>query len=120
MEKLGISLEDATKVMTVSAAFRKAQADGRSTIEAIDELTSRLKLANFLRGGWVAEIILPDSIGCCPSHARRCEVDGGLAPTPSVGGVGKKVPAASEEQQESAAAGKGEDKGTRREDAGEA
>jgi hypothetical protein len=51
METLGISLEDATKVVTVSAAFRKAQIQGRSTIETIDELTSRLKLANFLRGG---------------------------------------------------------------------
>eukprot|EP00571_Detonula_confervacea_P011375 CAMPEP_0172302956 /NCGR_PEP_ID=MMETSP1058-20130122/4589_1 /TAXON_ID=83371 /ORGANISM="Detonula confervacea, Strain CCMP 353" /LENGTH=302 /DNA_ID=CAMNT_0013013627 /DNA_START=28 /DNA_END=936 /DNA_ORIENTATION=+ len=45
MESLGISLEDAKKVMTVSAAFRKAQtAKGGSPIEAIDELTSRLKL----------------------------------------------------------------------------
>ncbi|KAL3768239.1 hypothetical protein ACHAW5_003002 [Stephanodiscus triporus] len=51
METLGISLEDATRVMTVSAAFRKAQIQGRSTIEAIDELTSRLNLANLLRGG---------------------------------------------------------------------
>jgi hypothetical protein len=50
MKTLGISLDDATKVMTVSAAFRKAQIQGRSTIEAIDELTSRLNLANLLRG----------------------------------------------------------------------
>jgi hypothetical protein len=50
MRTLGISLDDATKVMTVSAAFRKAQVHGRSTIEAIDELTSRLNLANLLRG----------------------------------------------------------------------
>ena len=49
MRTLGISLDDATKVMTVSAAFRKAQVHGRSTIEAIDELTSRVNLANLLR-----------------------------------------------------------------------
>ncbi|KAL3810598.1 hypothetical protein ACHAXA_002462 [Cyclostephanos tholiformis] len=49
MKMLGISLEDATKVMTVSVAFRKA-CQGRSTIEAIDELTSRLNLASLLRG----------------------------------------------------------------------
>lgn len=51
METIGISLEDATKVMTVSTALRKAQNSGRSTIEAIDELTSRLNMANLLRGG---------------------------------------------------------------------
>ena len=51
METLGISLEEATKVMTVSTALRKAQTSGRSTIEAIDELTSRLNMANLLRGG---------------------------------------------------------------------
>lgn len=51
METLGISLEDATKVMTVSTALRKAQTSGRSTIKSIDELTSRLNMANLLRGG---------------------------------------------------------------------
>ena len=67
MESLGISLEDATKVMTVSTAFRNAQTlatatnttqgDGGSSststsaIGAIDELTSRLNLADLLRGG---------------------------------------------------------------------
>jgi hypothetical protein len=51
METLGISLEEATKVMTVSTALRKAQTSGRTTIEAIDELTSRLNMANLLRGG---------------------------------------------------------------------
>jgi len=51
METIGISLEDATKVITVSTALRKAQTSGRSTIEAIDELTSRLNMANLLRGG---------------------------------------------------------------------
>lgn len=52
MESLGISLEDATKVMTVSSAFRAAQAtrDG-SAVHAMDELTSRLNLANLIRGG---------------------------------------------------------------------
>ena len=67
MESLGISLEDATKVMTISTAFRNAQTaatattttqgDGGSSltstsaIGAIDELTSRLNLADLLRGG---------------------------------------------------------------------
>lgn len=45
MESLGISMEDAKKVMTVSSAFRKAQtANNGSLIEAIDEMTFRLKL----------------------------------------------------------------------------
>ena len=58
MERLGISLEDATKVMTVSTAYRHAQtttAEGdssqSSSVGAIDELTSRLNLADLLRGG---------------------------------------------------------------------
>jgi len=59
METLGISLEDATKVMTVSSAFRSAQQQQTSTATsttnnnagAIDQLTSRLNLADLLRGG---------------------------------------------------------------------
>lgn len=64
MESLGISLEDATKVMTVSTAFRNAQTSATATqgdggssststsaIGAVDELTSRLNLADLLRGG---------------------------------------------------------------------
>ena len=54
METLGISLEDATKVMTVSSAFRSAQQQQTSTTNnagAIDQLTSRLNLADLLRGG---------------------------------------------------------------------
>ena len=62
METLGISLEDATKVMTVSSAFRSAQqqqqqqtSTATSTTNnnagAIDQLTSRLNLADLLRGG---------------------------------------------------------------------
>ena len=53
-----MSLEDATKVMTVSTAYRHAQtttAEGdssqSSSVGAIDELTSRLNLADLLRGG---------------------------------------------------------------------
>lgn len=50
MELFGISLEDATKVMTVSAAFRKAQTSkGGSAVAAIDALTSRLNLADISR-----------------------------------------------------------------------
>ena len=49
MESLGVSLEDATNVMTVSKAFRKAQTTKGSTIGAIDELTSRLCLAKLSR-----------------------------------------------------------------------
>ena len=61
METLGISLEDATKVMTVSSAFRSAQQQQQQTSTAtsttnnnagaIDQLTSRLNLADLLRGG---------------------------------------------------------------------
>ena len=58
MERLGISLEDATKVMTVSTAYRHAQtttvegdSSQSSSVGAIDELTSRLNLADLLRGG---------------------------------------------------------------------
>jgi len=57
METLGISLEDATKVMTVSSAFRSAQqqtataATSTNNAGAIDQLTSRLNLADLLRGG---------------------------------------------------------------------
>lgn len=52
MESFGISLEDATKVMTVSTAFRKAQTiKGGSAVAAVDELTSRLNLANISRKG---------------------------------------------------------------------
>lgn len=52
MEALGISLEDATKVMTVSSAFRNAQtAKCGSTLEAIDVLTSRLNLADLSHKG---------------------------------------------------------------------
>jgi len=52
MEMLGISLEDATKVMTVSSAFRKARTtNGDSAVEAMDELTSRLNLADLSRKG---------------------------------------------------------------------
>jgi len=52
MEMLGISLEDATKVMTVSSAFRKARTTkGDSAVEAMDELTSRLNLADLSRKG---------------------------------------------------------------------
>ncbi|KAL7525469.1 hypothetical protein ACHAWF_001380 [Thalassiosira exigua] len=48
MESLGLSLSDATKVMTVSSAFRKTQTSrGGSTIAVIDELTSRLNLGDF-------------------------------------------------------------------------
>mmetsp|Transcript_39962 Transcript_39962/g.83930 ORF Transcript_39962/g.83930 Transcript_39962/m.83930 type:complete len:289 (+) Transcript_39962:94-960(+) len=47
METLGISLEDATKVMTVSSAFRKARTEnGGCAAAAIDELTSRLNMAD--------------------------------------------------------------------------
>ena len=47
MESLGLSLDDATKVMTVSSAFRNAKSDkDGSSIEAIDELTSRLNSAD--------------------------------------------------------------------------
>jgi len=47
MKSLGLSLEDATKVMTVSSAFRKAQTmKGGSAVAAIDELTSRLNLTD--------------------------------------------------------------------------
>lgn len=58
METLGISLEDATKVMTVSSAFRSAQQNistansaTSNNTGAIDQLTSRLNLADLLRGG---------------------------------------------------------------------
>ena len=60
METLGISLEDATKVMTVSSAFRSAQqqqqqqtstATTNNNAGAIDQLTSRLNLVDLLRGG---------------------------------------------------------------------
>lgn len=56
METLGISLEDATKVMTVSSAFCSAQqqqqtATSTNNAGAIDQLTSRLNLADLLRGG---------------------------------------------------------------------
>ena len=58
MERLGISLEDATKVMTVSTAYRHTQtttavggSSQSSSVGAIDELTSRLNLADLLRGG---------------------------------------------------------------------
>ncbi|KAL3779425.1 hypothetical protein HJC23_000527 [Cyclotella cryptica] len=46
MASFGVSLDDATKASTVSAAFRRAVASKGSAIKAIDELTSRLHLAN--------------------------------------------------------------------------
>ncbi len=70
MLSLGLSLDDATKVITVSTAFRSATARPRATttqcsttiaIEAIDDLTSRLNLANFLRGGGASSPILASS-----------------------------------------------------------
>ncbi|KAL9191379.1 hypothetical protein ACHAXT_001085 [Thalassiosira profunda] len=52
MESLGISLEDATRVMTVSSAFQQAKADkGGSAVAAIDELTTRLNLAGLSTHG---------------------------------------------------------------------
>jgi len=72
METLGLSLDDATKVITVSTAFRFAAARTRASInqgvtnnniaiEAIDDLTSRLNLANLLRGGGGASSPIPTS-----------------------------------------------------------
>lgn len=72
METLGLSLNDATKVITVSTAFRDAAARTRAStnqgstnnnvaIEAIDDLTSRLNLANLLRGGGGASSPIPTS-----------------------------------------------------------
>lgn len=70
MKSLGLSLDDATKVITVSTAFRSAagqirgntnQGNPNIAIEAIDDLTSRLKLANLLRGGGGASSPIPAS-----------------------------------------------------------
>ena len=84
METLGISLEDATKVMTVSAAFRKAQIDGRSTVEAIDELTSRLNLANFLRGGGSPRSSSPTPLAAVPlTPGGAKSTEDSLQPCPS-------------------------------------
>lgn len=49
MESLGVSMEDATKIMTVAHAFRKAHSSRSSTVAAIDELTSRLCLTKLSR-----------------------------------------------------------------------
>jgi hypothetical protein len=103
METLGISLEDATKVITVSAAFRKAQADGRSTIEAIDELTSRLKLANFLRGGGSPRSSSPTpsaAVPLTPGGAKSTEDS--LQPRPSAASAKKcqRPPRSSKSQQQ--------------------
>jgi hypothetical protein len=72
MESLGLSLDDATKVITVSTAFRTAAARPRATtttkcntttiaVEAIDHLTSRLNLASLLCGGGGAASPIPAS-----------------------------------------------------------
>ena len=42
METRGLSFNDATRVMTVAAAFDKARSNNGETTEAIDQLTSRL------------------------------------------------------------------------------
>jgi len=49
MEVLGLSMDDATTVTRVATAFRNAQSSRGSTVEAIDELTSRLRRAKFTR-----------------------------------------------------------------------
>ncbi|KAL7530632.1 hypothetical protein ACHAXR_003606 [Thalassiosira sp. AJA248-18] len=79
MESLGISLEDATKVMTVSSAFRAAQATkGRSAIEAMDELTSRLNLADIGHKGGSSRSPSPSpsaaSIPSTPSTLKLTEL----------------------------------------------
>lgn len=51
MESFGISWKDAAKVATVSAAFRMAQTTKGGSVAAVDELTSRLNLANITRKG---------------------------------------------------------------------
>eukprot|EP00584_Thalassiosira_punctigera_P001238 CAMPEP_0172527094 /NCGR_PEP_ID=MMETSP1067-20121228/1862_1 /TAXON_ID=265564 ORGANISM="Thalassiosira punctigera, Strain Tpunct2005C2" /NCGR_SAMPLE_ID=MMETSP1067 /ASSEMBLY_ACC=CAM_ASM_000444 /LENGTH=293 /DNA_ID=CAMNT_0013310759 /DNA_START=84 /DNA_END=965 /DNA_ORIENTATION=+ len=52
MKSLGISLEDAAKVITVSSAFRKARTTkSGSSAAAIDELTTRLNLADLSHRG---------------------------------------------------------------------
>ena len=71
MKSLGISMEDATKVMTVSSAFRKAQTmKGGSAVAAIDELTSRLNLTDLSHKDASTRSPLTASIPSTPSTVQ--------------------------------------------------
>lgn len=79
MESLGLSMEDATKVMTVSSAFRKARTTkGGSATEAIDELTSRLNLAGLSHKGRSSRSPSPPpsaaSVASAPSAIKMTEL----------------------------------------------
>jgi len=90
MESLGISMEDAKKVMIVSSAYRKAQTAKGGYIEAIDELTSRLKLED--SGGSssspsptpsAAPLVAPTSALKMTELTQNESVDSLLQPRPS-------------------------------------
>lgn len=82
METRGLSFDDATRVMTVAAAFNNARNNGATT-EAIDQLTSRL---NFSRLTINTEIRTssPTSLSSSPNkhsvHISRKDSAGSISP----------------------------------------